>query len=248
MIAANPVRYAWPFVALVGVLSVAPAAAEEKTLTLDSRDIRSLKISAGGGFLHIEGVDGLDKIQVIADVNADRDGYELSLDRAGDAAVLVSRMKAWSFLWFGAQRIDLTVRAPARLKLDVEDGSGEIVLGGMKAAAVIRDGSGSTVVKDHGGSLELHDGSGGIDIQSVTGDVKIVDGSGGLSVKHVVGDVNISDGSGSIEVGDVDGHVTIRDGSGGIDVDDVKRGLTIVSSGSGGLSTSRVQGGIDIDK
>ncbi len=226
----------------------AQAADDHKTLTLDSRTLQSMRIDAGSGSLHIQGVEGVEQIEVVAKIVSDRGGYRLTLEKEGDTAVLVSEIKEWHFFMFGAwPRIDLTVKLPSRLLLDIKDGAGNIELSAMKAAAKIVDSSGSMSIHSHRGNVELSDGSGDIDIQKVAGNIRIEDGSGSMTAEDIVGDLDVRDGSGSITITNVDGHVTIHDGSGGIVVADIKQGLTISDAGSGGLSMARVEKGIDID-
>jgi hypothetical protein len=211
---------------LAVLTSFAAAAADRETLTLDTQGIKSFRISAESGYLHIEGVDAGKKIEVIAEHEGDKDNHRLTLKRDGDRAELISHIEDWPLGW-GDERINLTVKVPAGLSLDIEDGSGELTLSKVNGKTRIDDGSGSISISTHQGNIRINDGSGSID------------------VINVVGDVDIEDGSGSIEVSKVDGHVTIDDGSGSIDIDTVSKGLTIEDEGSGGLRTRNIKGGID---
>jgi hypothetical protein len=228
-------------VLLALVLSTATVLADEtKTLTLDARDLRMLKIDAGAGFLEIEGSSG-DTIEVVAEIIADDGDYRFTLDRRGDRAVLISEVEPLAGFFVAKHaRIDLTVKVPARLALDIDDGSGHIELKGMRAMTAIDDGSGEITVRDHRGDLSIDDGSGPIDVSDVTGKVKIHDGSGPINVRNVVGNLRIKDGSGPMEIKKIDGRVTLRDGSGPIDVSDITGGLNILDSGSGGVSTRNI--------
>jgi DUF4097 and DUF4098 domain-containing protein YvlB len=234
--------------ALLAVLCSAAASADEtETLTLNVGDLSELKIDAGAGFLDIEASTG-DRIELTAEIIADEGDYRLTLERKGDRAVLVSDVEPLAGMFLAKwARINLTLKVPARMALDIDDDSGYIKLHGMRANATIDDGSGEVIVRDHLGDLYIDDGSGEIDVSGVTGNVKVEDGSGPIKVSNVIGNVVIKDGSGSMEIDNIDGHVTIRDGSGSIDVSDVKRGLTIPDSGSGKVRTRNVTGNIERD-
>jgi hypothetical protein len=233
--------------ALLAVFGSAASADETETLTLNVSDLSVLKIDTGPGFLDIEASNG-DQIELTAEIIADEGDYRLTLERKADRAVLVSEVEPWAGMFLAKwARINLTLKVPARMVLDIDDGSGYVKLQGMRANATIDDGSGEVIVRDHLGDLHIDDGSGEIDVSGVTGHVKIEDGSGSITVSNVVGNVRIEDGSGSMDVENVDGHVTIRDGSGSIDVSDVKRGLTILDSGSGKVRTRNVTGDIERD-
>jgi hypothetical protein len=235
-------------VLLTVLFGAAIASADEiETLTLDARDLRALKIDAGPGFLKIDATSG-DRIEVVAEIIADSGDYQLTLERKGDRAVLVSDVEPWAAIFLAEwPRINLTVKVPANLALDINDGSGYIQITGMRAKASIDDGSGEIIVRDHVGDVRIDDGSGEIDVAGVTGNVTIEDGSGPITVRNIVGDVKVDDGSGSMEVEKVDGRVTVRDGSGSIDVSDVTRGLNIIDSGSGSVHTHNISGGVERD-
>jgi len=232
-----------PITIAVGAASLS-LAGETKTLRLDAGELRSMRFETSSGFLNVTGVEG-DQIEVIAEIVADSNDYQLSLDKSGDRALLVCTVKPRTSLSATQQRINLNVKVPGRLRLDIKDESGDIGVQNAGANVKIDDGSGAIVVKGTVGDLDIRDGSGDIDVSDVNGKLAIEDSSGAIAVANVRGDVDIRDGSGAIGVAKVDGHVMIRDGSGGIAVSHVKRGLTIRGGAAGELRTSQIEGGID---
>ena len=208
-----------------------------KTLNLAAQSILRLDIRAGAGSLTVTGREGLAAIEVRAEVVAPevrdkdmeeyiRDRVELTLEKRGDIAVLVGRIRDNGRLFhFGENaRIDLTVTIPKTMALDIDDGSGDMV------------------VEDLAAALRIEDGSGSIRVVRVAGNVRIDDGSGGLEVSDVTGDVTIDDGSGEVRVRRVGGTVTLDDGSGGIDIEDVEKDVRLINTGSGGVDVSGVKG------
>ncbi len=207
-----------------------------KTLTLPAEGLRELRIDSGAGRLNVTGVDSLTAIEVTAEIYvggesekdmADfiKDHVELSLEKRGDRAVLASHIEGHFHLFFsGDARINLTVRVPKSLAIEIDDGSGDMT------------------VEDIAADVSIEDGSGGIRIERVAGNLRIEDSSGELEVEDVGGDVSIDDGSGSLTVSDVKGNVTIDDGSGSIDVDRVGKDVIIEESGSGGVHIGKVDG------
>ncbi len=109
---------------------------------------------------------------------------ELSVRRSGDRVVVKSRFSEDSWLGGGSMRPDLTAEVPARMTVDVDDGSGERVITGLA-------------------SLRVDDGSGEIEISEIAGDVSIEDGSREIEVRRVGGTVRVTDGSGEIEIAHV---------------------------------------------
>lgn len=207
-----------------------------KTLTLPADGLRGLEIRAGAGSLTVTGRDGQKTIEVraeivvrhVGDKEMDRylsDRVELTLEKRGDQAVLVSRMRERFRLFsFGDDGvINLTVLVPKELPLDVDDGSGGVVL------------------EDVAG-VRIDDGSGSLRIDRVAGEVRVVDGSGDIEINDVAGDVTVDDGSGGILIRRIGGTVTVDDGSGSIDIDGVEKDVRILSAGSGSVDVSNVKG------
>lgn len=220
----------------------------EKSLALNSEQLKMLEVDAGAGGVTIKGVADANEIEVQANVYTNKDyDYILTLDKVGSRAVLVAKHKSTSGFWNGdSPRIDIVVSVPQHLSLEIDDGSGTISINNINNLVDIDDGSGDIYVKNINGDLIIEDGSGEINIKNVSGDIDIDDGSGELFVKDVGGSVNIEDGSGDLTLHHIGGKVTIDDGSGGIDVTDVG-GLTITESGSGGLKIKDVKGEFNID-
>jgi hypothetical protein len=239
-------------VASAGALS---AFETTKTLSLPAQGVLRLDVRAGAGSLAVSGREGLAAIEVKAEVvtpdvrDKDMEGYirdrvELTLEKRGDVAVLVGRIRDNGRLFhFGENaRIDLTVMVPKTMALDIDDGSGEMVVEDLAAAVRIEDGSGAIRVVRVAGNVRIDDGSGEVVVERVEGNLEIDDGSGGVEVSDVTGDVSIDDGSGEIRVRRVGGTVTVDDGSGGIDIADVEKDVRLINTGSGSVRISGEKG------
>lgn len=214
-----------------------------KTLNLKAAGIEVFEIDAGAGFLKIEGSSEIEQISVVADLKVNSESYRLTLDKSGNTAKLVADANTSNFSsWFGGSpKIDLTIKVPTHLAMNINDGSGSIHGENLLGKIVINDGSGSISLTNVG-ELTIDDGSGKIKITQANSNVKITDGSGGIKLSNVKGSVSVDDGSGGIKIEQVKGHVTISDGSGGIALDSLESGVTILESGSGGLTMSNVKG------
>lgn len=237
---------------LAGTLSAFETA---KTLNLPVQGVSRLDVRTGSGSLTVTGRDGLTAIEVKAEIVVRRvrdenmekyikDRVELTLEKKGDTAVLVSRVRdnGGFFRFGGDDRIDVTVLVPKTLALDIDDGSGGIVVEDLAAAVRIEDGSGSIRVERVAGAVRIDDASGEVVVRNIEGDLEIDDGSGGIDVRDVTGNVSVDDGSGEILVRRVGGGVTVDDGSGGIDIEDVEKDIRLISTGSGSVSISGEKG------
>jgi hypothetical protein len=243
---------------LLFAFTAANAATVDKTkkLSLMAKGIETLEVDCGSGYLKIKGVDGLKEIQVkativIKGIDEDeideliKDSVKLKLSQRGSRAVLVSKFESGIFKsLFGRKSglINLDVRVPKKMALDIDDGSGFIEIYNIDGDLDMDDGSGSLEINGVSGDVDIDDGSGSIEIENIGGNLNLDDGSGGIEVTKVGGDVDIDDSSGSMSVYDVKGSVVVSDGSGSILIDGVGQDVHIKRSGSGGLTIRNVSG------
>ena len=195
---------------------------ETRDLSLDAEGVEALQIEAGAGSLDVTGVAGIGKIEVAAlirvpEADADEarkiigDSLILRLDRDGGRAELKGYFEDAGGFFGESPTVNLEVRLPEGLSLDMQDSSGSIELRNVKGDIELDDGSGSIRLTDVGGNLVVQDDSGSIVINGAGGEVSVVDGSGSVSVVRV-------DGSGSIDVSEVAGDLSIPEaGSGSVD-------------------------------
>jgi len=223
---------------------MSPLEHQHQSIQLDASGLNALVAETGAGSLEIEGVKGLTHITLEADIYT-REGVEaeLSLERQGTEAHLTADFD--SNVSFGnSPYIDLVLKVPSRMKMNIDDGSGSIDISGVDADIKLQDGSGSVVIQG-GKNLDIQDGSGDITLNQIGGDIQLEDGSGSIEIKDVDGDIVINDGSGSLSVRNVEGKVTIDDGSGSIDVVNTQ-GLNILESGSGDVSFDQIDGPVSM--
>jgi hypothetical protein len=217
------------------VIAFAGSIENTQHLELSIKDIRSMYITCGPGFLDVFGVEGADRIKVTAVVRISgitRNMLQnfldkhvlLSLKKRHRKAVLQSEFKNQNLMKAEA-KIDLTVEVPKNLR--VKDGSGSIEIRMSTGSVSVSDGSGEIELTDIIGNLEVKDGSGKINIDRVRGNVRVIDGSGSMTIKDIDGNLTITDGSGSIEINDVTQNVFIKEaGSGSLDIEGVKGKVT----------------------
>jgi DUF4097 and DUF4098 domain-containing protein YvlB len=222
---------------------------EPRHAVLDAEGATTLRVIARAGSLTITGDEGASRVEAsgmaCADSQKNLEKVVLKAERAGEEVRLeVLTPKGWS----ASAGLDLTVTAPRRLGLVVEDGSGEAEIRGVQSLR-LEDGSGGIEVVDVEGNVDIRDGSGEIELRGVGGDVEIHDGSGEIEVERVSGSVVVEDGSGSVEVEHVTGSVTIEeDGSGEIRIESVERDVRVRRDGSGGIRVSDVGGDFTVER
>lgn len=246
-------------------------------VTLDAGGIRGLELNTGAGYLDVTGSSDSGDIEVYARACTDSrrrleemdvlyqlrgDTWEVETD-VGNAR---EGFRLFSLFDVNSEaRIDMDVRVPAGLLLDIDDGSGAINVRGVTGELRINDGSGGIGLSNITGPVDIDDGSGEIDINDVNGTVRINDGSGSIAVARTL-DVTVRDGSGSMRISDIEGTVHVPDdgsgsihiehisghvhvdddGSGEIRVEDVRGDLTVSGAGSGGVHYRDVDGRVDV--
>ncbi|HOW45229.1 MAG TPA: hypothetical protein PK919_08675 [Candidatus Aminicenantes bacterium] len=244
-------------VIFLSFLALVQAAESRETLTLPAGGLKALAIDCGAGYLKVRGQEGLESIEVAATLRVSganeaelrefrKERVTLKIEKAGVNAVLAARIDDsfdLSKLFGGRDAvIDLDVRVPRRLDLDIEDGSGDAEIRDIDGRLDLEDGSGDARMADIRGDAVIEDGSGDLFLERMGGRVKIDDGSGDIELKDAGGAVAIEDGSGSIDLRGVAGPVSVDDGSGDIVIDGVEKDVTIEEAGSGGLEIRNVKG------
>lgn len=195
----------------------APTLQETRELQTTIADDGRFELDVGAGSLRLTGDEKADAIHVRAEIyqTTANDDYTLALELEEDGLARLVADTASSFIG-GSDRIDLSITVPARLNVNINDGSGSITIATLVGDLDIEDGSGSLRVSDVQGNLVVDDGSGSITISDITGNVSIDDGSGSISVENISGKATVSDGSGSIEVEDAGDFELLADGSGSV--------------------------------
>ena len=247
----------------------------QRTAEADIDGVKQVIVRAGAGELHIEGESGRRNVQADAQACAPREGQlerlQLRISREGDALVVATEIPEGfnPINWFVSDGwLDLTLKVPTGMSIDVEDSSGTARISKVGATRVT-DGSGDLTVENIRGSLTIGDGSGQITIGNVQGPVRIADGSGDMMLSNVMGEIIVTDdGSGEISAADVQGSITVgndgsgdiriervsgsvkieEDGSGDIFVHTVKHDVTIHHDGSGEISVAAIEGDFSVDE
>ena len=215
--------------------------------------ITRVVIDAKAGSLKVDGTAGATQIGVTGTACTSDEDFlsrmNLTLRKSGSTLHIDVEIpeKTVMFGFFSA-RLDFAVTLPAGLPVEIDDGSGSLHVSNT-GALEIEDGSGEIVIRGVRGSLKVNDGSGSVDVDTVSGNVDIEDGSGEIIVKNVTGNVELEDGSGAITVARVEGGVRVReDGSGGITINNIRRDLTIDDDGSGGVFVADIGGNFTVSR
>jgi len=223
---------------------------ETDELTLEMQEAQRLHIDVGAGDLLVEGVEGLDRVELVYELTTERNVFAeddaaqealevvLATDASGDLTALVELDDAPAGYY-----VNVRMRAPSHLALTVEDSSGDTWIRDF-AALDLQDESGDVEVERIAGAVTIDDGSGALSLDSV-GPTSIEDASGDMRVREVSGPLDIDADSGDIDVSRVSGSISVLDTSGDMDVTDGGADLNIMD-GSGRITVDAISGRVSI--
>jgi hypothetical protein len=234
------------------------AVREARNLDLDAKGANLFKLETGAGDLTVEGVPGLDHIEVRGKACASTPERmaAMSLEHSQQAGTISVATKipeiegGWNF--FGRDDyayIDLEIRMPAQLLLDLKDSSGDIDIRRIAGGLRLVDSSGDIKLRDIGGDVTITDTSGDIEADGVDGNLTVLsDSSGDIELAHVKGDAVVhEDSSGDISFEHVAGSARVdKDSSGDIDFRDIGRDASVGSDSSGDVHANEVKGNFTV--
>lgn len=205
----------------------------ERNFDIDPAGLHALAFKLGSSDLQVRGVAGLAQIEVrgraCASAEASLAGLTIDQSRAGDRVTLTpNQASQQTFSLFGSNYayVDLDVRVPATLSIEVKSTSGDASI--VDVAALDFD--------SHSGDLIVHHVGGEVAVEVHSGDVRAED-VGSLEVRRAgSGDVRASKVHGDIKAG----HV----GSGDLGFDDVGKSVHVESIGSGDVTVDRAAGDV----
>jgi DUF4097 and DUF4098 domain-containing protein YvlB len=230
----------------------------DRSLDVDAKGVSVFKLDTGAGDLVVEGVAGLSKIEVRGKACASEEkvinDIQLVQQREGSTASVGTKIPDEGYSWsiFGGGHyayMDVHVRMPAGLKLDLRDSSGDLEVSGITNGLDLKDSSGDIKLRDIGGAVNVTDTSGDIDVRGIGGDFTVIsDSSGDIDVDDVKGSAVVQeDSSGDISLRHVGGDARVdRDSSGDITFEDVGRDAVVGADGSGDITADGVKGNFTV--
>lgn len=243
----------------------------DRNLDVAAQDLAAIKLLARAGDLEVEGDPGLLAIEVRGKACASDESLladiQLVSRRDGNRQVIEAVMPE-SGGWGSQQAwMDLVVRVPARLNLQLEDSSGDVQIEGV-AALEASDSSGDFSARDIAGNVRVNDSSGDLNLRGIGGSVTIsndssgditindvqgdaiveVDSSGGIVLRNVRGNAIVNhDSSGDILFKQIGGNAEVgTDSSGDIDADEVAMAFVVKHDTSGDIAHQRVAGRVEV--
>jgi hypothetical protein len=228
----------------------------DRSLDVDAKGLSLFKLDTGAGDLVVEGVPGVAKIEVRGKACASDEkalaGIQLVQERQGSTATVGTRIPDNSGLQLFESRytyMDVHVRMPAGIKLDLRDSSGDLEVSGLTNGLDLKDSSGDIKLTDLAGDVSVTDTSGDIIVRKISGNFTVLsDSSGDIEVDDVRGNAVVEeDSSGDISLTHVDGDARVdRDSSGDINFSDIGRDAVVGVDGTGDITAANVKGNFTV--
>lgn len=229
----------------------------ERTLDFDAKGLAQFKLDTGAGDLVVEGVPGLARVEVRGKACASEEkalaSIQLFQQREGDVATVGTKIPDEGFTWslFSSHYayMDVRVRTPSGLKLDLRDSSGDVDISGLTAGLTVKDSSGDLALHDLVGGVRVTDTSGDITARAISGDFTVVsDSSGDIRVEDVKGSAIVEeDSSGDVTLRKITGDARVdRDSSGDIEFSEIGRDAVVGADGSGEVVADNVRGNFTV--
>jgi hypothetical protein len=265
------------FLLLISLVPALAAANEcrftaQHDFDVDAAGLRTVALALASSDAVVEGVAGLARVEVrgraCASDQAWLAGLGVDQQRSADRLTITPKQVRHDAQGFasGYAYVDLHLRVPAALAIDIEGSSGDAEVRNVAAlnfdtssgdlrvdkvagALTIEVSSGDVSGGDIGSVDVRSTASGDIRLRDVHGDVEVArSGSGDLRFDNVGGGVHIgSVGSGDVSVSHVERDVGVDSiGSGDVGVSDVGGNLTVRSKGSGDVRQHDVRGTVSV--
>ncbi|GEM_PF-7022711 len=188
---------------------------------------------------------------------------ELSLEKKGDRAILISsfdynspedghdRVNPFDFLKSPDRKINLKIKVPNNIFLDIDDNAGDLILANLVNDLDIYDGSGLLYLNNIDGNIVIDDHSGDMVLKNINRQspaqhqLKIRDNSGEIRLENLRGELTLNDASGDIIITDLVGSLKLNDASGDIRLTNIEGDLT-VDDASGDIISRTVAGNVEI--
>ena len=230
----------------------------ERSMDIEAKGLSLFKLDTGAGDLVVEGVPGLARIEVRGKACSSEEKalgeIQLHQQREGATATVGTRIPDEGYTWsfFGGEHyayMDVRVRMPAGLKLDLRDSSGDLEVSGLTNGLDLKDSSGDIKLRDLAGNVTVTDTSGDIDVNGISGDFTVIsDSSGDIVVNDVKGNAAVQeDSSGDITLRHIGGDAHVdRDSSGDISFTDIGHDAAVGVDGSGDITADGVKGNFTV--
>lgn len=183
-------------IVLVSIFATSTFAAPE-TKEFDSVGLTQVVIENTAGKVSVSASTGA-KATVVATKNEFTDNCKMTLENVSNKLILT--VKSSGFFSSGNCAVDLDVKVPKSVDLDLSVGAGNLKVSGIEGALVFKVGAGDIAADGTFKNIDGKTGSGNIDVKGMLGGGEIRSGSGAVNLTFLKnmpkGEIDIKTGNG----------------------------------------------------
>ena len=157
--------------------------------TIDSGAEPVIHLTNGPGRVRVEGVDGLENVEISAKRYARGHNPTAAKENASDVPINISNeTSTLEISSDGGTGVDYDLRVPPGSTLEIDAEAGDVDVSGLDNGVTVRAQSGDVSVEDVQGSINVEAPQGDVTVKSVsteTGNAEITVGSGDLELENI---------------------------------------------------------------
>jgi len=167
------------------------------------------------------------------------DGIQI-IDRqnGNDVEIEVRFPRHWFQMSIGNHRVDIDLRVPRLITLNLHTGDGNIDVKGVKGDITLHSGDGKLELEDLEGTIRANTGDGAVQLTRARGDVSLESGDGKVFVTDLDGSLRVQTGDGPVKIAGRFDHLDIKTGDGRVEA--------IAEAGSSDWSLRTGDGGLTL--
>ncbi|MCR4403757.1 MAG: DUF4097 domain-containing protein [Candidatus Acetothermia bacterium] len=238
----------WPFKATVG---------DSFERTLEVSGPVKLEVETGSGDISVKrGPEGQVRVRARFEVRAggEEEARRLAAQIKADPPIKqlgktikigdLEKYRAAALLRHPSVVMEFDIEAPAETAVELDSGSGDQRVSGLKGPVSADTGSGDVEISEIEGEVKIDTGSGSVAARDIAGDIEVDASSGDVRLARIGGDIDIDVSSGDVALKDVRGALEVDAGSGDVTVDSTIAAGTSweIDTGSGDVSLALPRG------
>ncbi len=177
------------------------------------KNVDFLEISSLTGDITIK-KGNTSEVQVKGEWNADK--IKVDVDYDGKTLTIKEKKTRNNV---GGNASNWVLMVPDNLDLDVNSGTGDLAISGVKADLDANSGTGDISVEDMEGRFDINSGTGGLEIDNAKGKFDLNSGTSYVRVTNSEGKFDANSGTGNVEFRSVKptGNTTLNSGTGDVE-------------------------------
>jgi DUF4097 and DUF4098 domain-containing protein YvlB len=192
------------FLGAILLLAMLPAQGSDQwAKTFHVEGPARLRVTTGDAHIHVTGGEGsaIDARVTTQHWKIGGDGIQIIDRQNGNEVEIEIRFpRRWMEIGFNNRRVDVELKVPREISLNLMTGDGNIDLRGIEGAVTLRTGDGQLELDDVSGTVRADTGDGAVRLNRARGDLTLETGDGKIDVTEADGALRVQTGDGPVRV------------------------------------------------